>query len=206
MHGKKKKYGVVFLLAGLLLVGLITLTGGTEKSEPAAPAEASVVKATVEGVNFCLGCALKKQKGAGAQCSIFGHRHTLKLNKAVSEDGQELTKMRGWVLHYLETEKSRELIKTHHGQTLTIKGKVYPQERVLEVDFFKEHEAVPREIEKVTSAIIEQTTCPVMGGAINKDIFTEYKGTKVYFCCPGCVDRFKADPEKYLAKLPQFKD
>jgi YHS domain-containing protein len=43
-----------------------------------------------------------------------------------------------------------------------------------------------------------------MGGAINKDIFTEYKGKKVYFCCPGCVDRFKADPEKYLAKLPQF--
>ena len=73
------------------------------------------------------------------------------------------------------------------------------------MDFFKEHEAVPREIEKVTSVTVEQTTCPVMGGAINKDIFTEYKGKKVYFCCPGCVDMFKADPEKYLAKLPQFQ-
>jgi len=50
----------------------------------------------------------------------------------------------------------------------------------------------------------EQTTCPVMGGAIDKTIFTEYKGKKVYFCCKGCVDTFKADPEKYVSKLPQF--
>jgi YHS domain-containing protein len=50
----------------------------------------------------------------------------------------------------------------------------------------------------------EQTTCPVMGGPINKDIFVEYQGKKVYFCCNGCPDIFKADPAKYLAKLPQF--
>lgn len=51
----------------------------------------------------------------------------------------------------------------------------------------------------------EQTTCPVMEGKpINKAIFTEYQGKKVYFCCPPCEAKFKADPEKYLAKLPQF--
>jgi Cu(I)/Ag(I) efflux system membrane fusion protein len=65
---------------------------------------------------------------------------------------------------------------------------------------------VPPETEakEVASAIIEQTTCPVMGGAINKDIFTEYKGKKVYFCCPGCKPEFEKNPEKYLVKLPQF--
>ena len=52
--------------------------------------------------------------------------------------------------------------------------------------------------------VAEQTTCPVMGGAIDKTIFVEYKGKKVYFCCKGCVDTFQANPEKYLAKLPQF--
>lgn len=52
----------------------------------------------------------------------------------------------------------------------------------------------------------EQTTCPVMGGAINKEIFTEYKGQKVYFCCPACKPEFEKDPEKYLAKLPQFQN
>ena len=48
----------------------------------------------------------------------------------------------------------------------------------------------------------QQTTCPVMGGAIDKSIFIEYKGEKVYFCCPACKPKFEAEPEKYLAKLP----
>jgi YHS domain-containing protein len=51
---------------------------------------------------------------------------------------------------------------------------------------------------------IEQTTCPVMGNPINKDIFVEYKGKKVYFCCPECKAKFEKEPEKYIAKLPQF--
>ena len=52
----------------------------------------------------------------------------------------------------------------------------------------------------------EQTHCPVMGGAINKEVFIEYKGKKVYFCCPGCDERFQKDPEKYMHKLPQFQN
>jgi len=47
-------------------------------------------------------------------------------------------------------------------------------------------------------------TCPVMGGKVNPEIFTEYKGQKVYFCCPGCLPMFKKNPEKYVEKLPQF--
>ena len=65
-------------------------------------------------------------------------------------------------------------------------------------------ETVP-EVEAVTPVAIEQTTCPVMAGAIDKSIFTEYQGKKVYFCCAGCKEKFEAEPEKYLAKLPQFK-
>jgi len=51
---------------------------------------------------------------------------------------------------------------------------------------------------------IEQTTCPVMGIAINKDISTEYQGKTVYFCCPPCVSTFEANPEQYVDNLPQF--
>jgi YHS domain-containing protein len=58
---------------------------------------------------------------------------------------------------------------------------------------------------EAVAAAIEQKTCPVMGGPINKDIFIEYKGKKVYFCCPGCEEKFKAEPQKYIAKLPQFQ-
>jgi len=59
---------------------------------------------------------------------------------------------------------------------------------------------------EAVAATIEQTTCPVMeGNPINKALFVEYKGKKVYFCCPGCEEKFNAEPEKYVAKLPQFK-
>jgi YHS domain-containing protein len=51
----------------------------------------------------------------------------------------------------------------------------------------------------------KQVTCPVMGGQINKDVYVEHKGKKVYFCCPGCKGEFKSDPEKYMDKLPQYK-
>jgi YHS domain-containing protein len=50
----------------------------------------------------------------------------------------------------------------------------------------------------------EQTICPVMGGAIDKKVFVEYKGKKVYFCCTDCKAIFEKNPEKYLSKLPQF--
>lgn len=58
--------------------------------------------------------------------------------------------------------------------------------------------------ESNSSEVMEQTTCPVKGGSIDKTIFTEYRGKKVYFCCQDCMDEFKVDPEKYLVMLPQF--
>jgi YHS domain-containing protein len=55
------------------------------------------------------------------------------------------------------------------------------------------------------AASVEQTTCPVMdGNKISKNVFVEYKGKKVYFCCEDCKGKFLAEPEKYIAKLPQF--
>jgi YHS domain-containing protein len=54
------------------------------------------------------------------------------------------------------------------------------------------------------AASMEQTVCPVTGIKIDKNVFVEYKGKKVYFCCTDCKAKFEADPEKYVAKLPQF--
>jgi YHS domain-containing protein len=52
----------------------------------------------------------------------------------------------------------------------------------------------------------EQTVCPVMvGNPIDKNVFVEYQGEKVYFCCAQCKAEFEKNPEKYLSKLPQFK-
>ena len=55
------------------------------------------------------------------------------------------------------------------------------------------------------TAEIEQTMCPVMGKPIDKDIYVEFLGKKVYFCCEDCQEKFMEDPEMYLDKLPQFK-
>ena len=68
-----------------------------------------------------------------------------------------------------------------------------------------EHAATSTEPAAKVASAAEQTTCPVMGGAINKDIFTEYKGKKVYFCMESCKTAFEKDPEKYITKLPQFQ-
>lgn len=50
---------------------------------------------------------------------------------------------------------------------------------------------------------ITQKLCPVMGGEIDKSIYTDYEGRRVYFCCEMCVDTFKNDPAKYLKKLDE---
>jgi len=68
-----------------------------------------------------------------------------------------------------------------------------------------DHMAMEAKTTTETASTVEQTTCPVMGGAINKELFVEYKGKKVYFCCKGCEEQFNKEPEKYIAKLPQFK-
>ena len=67
-----------------------------------------------------------------------------------------------------------------------------------------DHAAVAEEAAEEVVAVAEQTTCPVMGGAVNKAIFIEHQGKKVYFCCAPCKDKFNEAPEQYIAKLPQF--
>jgi YHS domain-containing protein len=47
-----------------------------------------------------------------------------------------------------------------------------------------------------------QTTCPVGGEKLeSKDTFVDYKGRRVYFCCPKCIKPFEKEPAKYLSKL-----
>ena len=47
----------------------------------------------------------------------------------------------------------------------------------------------------------DQVNCPVMGGKINKEIYADHDGKRVYFCCAMCIDTFKKDPEKILKKM-----
>lgn len=52
----------------------------------------------------------------------------------------------------------------------------------------------------------EQTTCPIMkGNKIDKKIFSEFEGKKIYFCCDDCKTTFtkmkKEEKEKMIKDM-----
>ena len=47
----------------------------------------------------------------------------------------------------------------------------------------------------------QQTACPVQHGRINKELYADYQGQRVYFCCPECIPIFKKNPEAYLKRM-----
>jgi YHS domain-containing protein len=52
-----------------------------------------------------------------------------------------------------------------------------------------------------TAFAAAQTTCPVMGFAINKKLYADYKGERVYFCCNACPPQFAQDPQGFIKKM-----
>ena len=133
------------LLTGLLGIAIAGYALAQEhpehpkKQSKKPSADPEVIVATVVGENFCLGCSLKKEKGAASQCSKYGHRHALRVADATAV-GKEVPELKGWVLHYLDIDNAQPLIKDHHGEMLTLTGKVYTEERVLEVEKLEEVE------------------------------------------------------------------
>ena len=70
----------------------------------------------------------------------------------------------------------------------------------------KPEPAAPEETKEISVAAVQQKICPVMAGPIDKDIYTDYKGRRVYFCCQACKTEFEKDPQEYVSKLPQFTE
>ena len=53
-----------------------------------------------------------------------------------------------------------------------------------------------------------QGTCPVSGealGSMGTPLKMQVGDKAVFLCCKGCVKKFEADPQKYLAMTPQGK-
>jgi len=54
-------------------------------------------------------------------------------------------------------------------------------------------------------APLTNTVCPVMvGNKVDPQIFSDYEGKRVYFCCLNCKSDFEKNPQKYVGRLPQF--
>jgi len=113
---------------------------GSEAKSSEHKAFSGSVKVTVTGENVCVGCLLKKEKGAASQCSAYGHRHGLRIaTVGKTYEGHEVKKSEhaGAILHYLENDKSKELVTSHHGAKVEVTGTLYKPEYVLEVDSYK---------------------------------------------------------------------
>ncbi len=46
-----------------------------------------------------------------------------------------------------------------------------------------------------------QTKCPIMNLKVDKTVYADAEGKRVYFCCTSCLEKFKADPQKYIKQL-----
>lgn len=46
-----------------------------------------------------------------------------------------------------------------------------------------------------------QVSCPLTGKPIDKTMFTEKGGEKVYFCCAGCKGKYEKNPSKFAGKV-----
>lgn len=57
------------------------------------------------------------------------------------------------------------------------------------------------------AADVGNKICPVTGDKIDEKTKAtyEYKGRVYNFCCPGCIDEFKKNPEKYIKKIEAEK-
>jgi YHS domain-containing protein len=49
-----------------------------------------------------------------------------------------------------------------------------------------------------------QATCPVTGDPIDKNLYVDYKGKRIYVCCTDCIAPLKKNPEKYIKKLKKM--
>jgi YHS domain-containing protein len=46
-----------------------------------------------------------------------------------------------------------------------------------------------------------QVKCPVRSSPVNKNVYTDYQGKRIYFCCPPCIQEFKKNPDKYMKQF-----
>lgn len=65
----------------------------------------------------------------------------------------------------------------------------------------------PPDLRIEESQNIGNKICPVSGEKIDASTNAtyEYQGKIYNFCCPGCIDEFKKDPEKFIKKIEEEK-
>ena len=92
------------------------------------------------------------------------------------------------------------LVVVSCSQEQTVKEAVV--ETVVEENPKPAQEAIAPETPKEV-AILDQPTCPVMGNPISRALHTDYRGKRIYFCCPPCVKKFEDDPDRFMQVIEE---
>ncbi len=121
-----KKMFVVALLA--LVVVVLSGLGNFVR----AADEVKTVEVKVVGKNYCVACTLGKV-GANSSCSTVGHKHALKVASAEDSSGEFISDLEGKTIHYLYNAKGKEYVDGHHGEDITVTGKLFIDERVIDI-------------------------------------------------------------------------
>lgn len=125
MRHTRRVYGLGLLAPSLAILGAASMQTASVAA-PKASVAAPKKMVTLSGTLSCLGCDLKKAHGAGAQCSIYGHKHALKTG-----NGKYYT--------FLENAKAEPLIKGEemHGKKVRVNGTLFPGTQVIEVKSYQ---------------------------------------------------------------------
>ncbi|UCB52732.1 MAG: YHS domain-containing protein [Candidatus Zixiibacteriota bacterium] len=73
-----------------------------------------------------------------------------------------------------------------------------------------EEEKSPQKVEEIptedigSQALKPQTTDAFSGNPINRSIYADYHGKRIYFCCANSKRQFEEDPERYIAKFREL--
>lgn len=128
--GTVGRFGIFIVVFGLLfsfgVTDVLAHCGMCGMDEEMAEVKTLRESETFQATVVCLGCTLKKEQGAKAQCSIYGHKNALRTG-----DGK--------IWSILQNDASRELIDFHEyaGKKVEITGKKYPDAQVIEIEGFK---------------------------------------------------------------------
>ena len=133
-----KAIGIFILFAHLALVGL-SGTALAQSDTKADSKTAAQAKVTAIGALRCTSCDLKAAKAAATQCSIYGCQFAFKTEKVTDENGARVKDYEGKIYHIIRNDRSKDLAHNEHKKKrYEVKGKIYDDERVLEVASFAE--------------------------------------------------------------------
>jgi len=110
-----------------------------ESAEQEDEFDSTVTEAVLVGQSKCLGCSLKGEHGAKAQCSDFGHTHALQVRQARTADGDKLEKFVGRTVHFLANDASAPLLEgdEFHNAEVKVEGRLFEQASTVEVHNFE---------------------------------------------------------------------